>query len=252
MQVVPAKRLFLPFGNKREDGMMSADGCLICQAELRYQEESQQMRCSICGRAVLSNARCAEGHFVCDACHEMGGMDYIETVCTNSSTANPLELANEIMRNPNIKMHGPEHHYLVPAVLLTAYYNATGEATLIPRKLKVARERAANILGGFCGFYGNCGAGVGTGIFLSIILNSTPVAEEEWRLSNLLTSQSLYNIALHGGPRCCKRDTFLSLQTAVEFVSEHLNVSLEDSAISCSFYSRNKQCRMQDCPFFPG
>jgi hypothetical protein len=94
--------------------------------------------------------RNAQRAIFCDACHEMGGMDYIETVCTHSSATNPLKLAHEIMRNPTIKMHGPEHHYLVPAVLLTAYYNATGETTLTPRKLKVARERAANILGGFC------------------------------------------------------------------------------------------------------
>lgn len=27
------------------------------------------------------------------------------------------------MRNPKLKIHGPEHHFLVPAVLLSSYYN---------------------------------------------------------------------------------------------------------------------------------
>jgi hypothetical protein len=32
-------------------------------------------------------------------------------------------MALNLMKNPQIKMHGPEHHFLVPAVLLAAYYN---------------------------------------------------------------------------------------------------------------------------------
>ena len=36
-------------------------------------------------------------------------------------------MAIEIMKSPMINMHGPEHHFLVPAVLITSYYNIKDE-----------------------------------------------------------------------------------------------------------------------------
>ena len=229
---------------------MTGDGCLICNSDLIYLEKSEPMNCNVCKKEFYSNAKCVNGHFVCDACHEKEGFDYIETFCNNSASTNPIELANSIMRNSKIKLHGPEHHFLVPAVLITAYYNKTGNPEMIHKKIEIAKERAKNILGGFCGLYGNCGAGVGTGIFMSVILNSTPLSKEEWKLSNLITSESLYDIAINGGPRCCKSDTFLSLETAIRFVEENLKVKLDSSKIICSFYKRNKECKQNECKFF--
>jgi hypothetical protein len=230
---------------------MTEDGCIICNSELIYYEKSEKMNCIICGHDIESNARCINGHFICDACHELEGFDYIEKYCKNITSANPIDLATSIMSNPKIKLHGPEHHFLVPAVLITAYYNKIGKSIMIPEKIEIARARAKNVLGGFCGFYGNCGAGVGTGIFLSVILNTTPLSGEEWRLSNLITSSSLYVIAMNGGPRCCKRDTYLSLETAIRFIEEFLKVKLDSSEIECTYYCRNKECRQNKCKFFP-
>ena len=155
------------------------------------------------------------------------------------------------MNNPKIKLHGPEHHFLVPAVLITAYYNKIEQAQQIKSKLKTARERAQHILGGFCGFYGNCGAGVGTGIFASVVLNTTPLSTNEWKMSNLITAESLYCIASYGGPRCCKRDTWLALETAVLFVSKNFDVQLDSESIVCNHFSRNKQCLKKECKYFP-
>jgi len=230
---------------------MVGDGCLICNSALVYLEKSEAMKCSVCKKEFFSNAKCVKNHFVCDTCHEKEGFDYIETLCCNSASTNPIELANAIMKNPKIKLHGPEHHFLVPAVLIATYYNTIGESAMIKGKMEIAKERAKNILGGFCGLYGNCGAGVGTGIFMSAILNSTPLSKEEWKLSNLITSKSLCEIAMNGGPRCCKRDTFLSIETALKFVEENLNVHLDYSEIVCNYYQRNKECKQKDCKYFP-
>jgi hypothetical protein len=231
---------------------MNDSGCLICNADLTYQEEPEKMPCSICGEFFTSNACCENGHFVCDTCHQLDAADYVETYCSRSTSTNPVEMADAVMAHPNIKMHGPEHHFLVPAVLLTAYYNQTNQPGKIVRKLKVARQRAGNIHGGFCGFYGNCGAGVGAGIFLSIVLETTPLSDEEWRMGNLLTSKCLYEIAIHGGPRCCKRDTYISIRTAIKFLSDYLQVDLQGSEIFCGHSSRNNECKKADCPFYSG
>jgi len=231
---------------------MTKDGCIICGSDLVYSERSEVMQCSICKGSYDSNAKCTEGHFVCDACHEMEGFDYISAFCCISNSTNPVEIADQIMGNPKIKLHGPEHHFLVPAVLLTAYYNKTGKPEMIREKLRIARQRAKVVLGGFCGFYGTCGAAIGTGIFMSVMSGATPLSKEEWTLSNRITAACLYEIANIGGPRCCKRVTYLALGKAVEFIEEHLDVILDPTEVTCSWYKRNKECISNECPFFPG
>ena len=95
-------------------------------------------------------------------------------------------------------------------------------------------------LSGFCGFYGNCGAAVGTGIFASLVTNATPLSIADWKLANLVTAKSLYVIAQHGGPRCCKRTTFLALLEAANFVKEHFGVTFKlKKEIKCEFYPLN-------------
>ncbi len=64
---------------------------------------------------------------------------------------------------------------------------------------------------------------------------------------------SLFKDARHGGPRCCKRDTYISLDNAIDFIGKELNVSLEkEEKISCEFSHLNKQCLKQDCQYFAG
>jgi len=110
-------------------------------------------------------------------------------------------------------MHGPEHHFLVPAVLIAAYYNLNVEYQTKIQNLKIARQRSEKIPGGFCGSHGTCGACIGAGIFFSIITQTTPLSGKTWQQSNLLTGTCLVEIAMKGGPRCCKRDTLLLLPT---------------------------------------
>jgi hypothetical protein len=47
----------------------------------------------------------------------------IEKVCIHSESTKPVQLAISLMNAPTVAMHGPEHHFLVPAVLLTAKNN---------------------------------------------------------------------------------------------------------------------------------
>lgn len=237
--------------NENDQISTSAEGCLFCGSGLTYLTQAEPMSCSICQSLVMSTVRCVKGHFVCDNCHALEGNNLVEIFCANSESINPIAMATAIMHRRGIKMHGPEHHFLVPAVLITAYYNKTGQRGLINNKLKIARERAKMVPGGSCGFCGNCGAAVGTGIFMSIVLNSSPLAKEEWRLSNLMTAEALFEVARMGGPRCCKRDTWLAIKAAIRFVKEHLNVTLESSDIHCSFFGKNKECLQTDCAFYP-
>lgn len=233
--------------------MDKKSGCLICGAALEYRQERSAQACALCGQEARSDAACAAGHFVCDGCHKKGALDVIESVCRASAETDPVTLANQLMKSPTFHMHGPEHHFLVPAVLLTALCNASNRAAEKPKMLAEARRRSDAVLGGFCGFWGACGAAVGVGIFFSVATGATPLSTREWRLSNEATSKVLAQVAKLGGPRCCKRDTFVSLEGAAAISGEALGVALAPAGkIVCRFSAQNRECLKQDCPFFPG
>jgi len=158
-----------------------------------------------------------------------------------------------IFSSPRVMTHGPEHHFLVPAVLVAAFYNHTRQPGKKELGIKNARHRAGLVKGGSCGLLGDCGAAVGTGIFVSIVTGATPLSREEWRMANLMTARALEKIALHGGPRCCKRNTFLALQEAIRFISTEMGIHLpEPGKISCRFSDQNRECLKDRCPFYNG
>lgn len=225
------------------------DECLICGAPLAYLAGDVPMTCALCGKTEASKTRCIQGHYVCSECH-MSGMDEIVGVCLAETSSDPIAILENLMSLPFCHMHGPEHHVMVGAALLTAYRNAGGTLNL-PQALTEMLHRGKQVPGGACGYWGACGAGVSTGMFLSIATNATPLAEEAWGLSNRMTSAALSAIGQHGGPRCCKRDSYLAIRSAIEFVRENLGVQMKLSDIRCTRFHQNNQCLGKACPFHP-
>ncbi len=131
---------------------------------------------------------------------------------------------------------------------MTAYKNSGGEIDLQSSLIEIM-NRGKNVPGGACGFCGACGAGISSGMFISIISKSTPLKNETYALSNKMTSKSLGNIGEIGGPRCCKRNSFLSILTAIDFVDEHFGIKMEKSPIRCHYSAQNNQCIGKRCPF---
>ncbi|MGN0661306.1 MAG: DUF5714 domain-containing protein [Oscillospiraceae bacterium] len=221
--------------------------CLICNAPLEYLSEDTLMECAICRKKELSKTRCIKGHYVCNECHTKG-IDGIFGICLSETSKNPTEIINKMMNLPFCHMHGPEHHIMVGAALLTAYKNAGGDIDL-KKALVEMRNRGQAVPGGACGFWGACGAGVSTGMFISIISGSTPLSNEPFGLANRMTAKSLCAIGEVGGPRCCKRDSYLSILQAIDFVKEHFGIEMENSRVVCNFSARNNQCIGNRCPF---
>ena len=187
---------------------------------------------------------------MCSDCHTQG-MDSIFGVCLAETSRDPLEILEKMMAMPFCHMHGPEHHVMVGAALLTAYRNAGGELDL-QKALKEMYSRGKAVPGGACGFWGACGAGISAGQFMSIATGATPLAVEAWGLSNRMTAKALESIGKVGGPRCCKRDSYLAVLAAVEMAAEHLNVRMETSVPVYSRSGQNNQCIGKRCPFFSG
>ena len=161
-------------------------------------------------------------------------------------------MQQEVMDLPEIPMHYPYHHYIVPAVLLTAADVYKGKTEDVLRtELAAAEERAKNVLGGFCGFYGTCGAAVGVGIFFSVFTNSSPVSKDNWAACNRATADALHRISEIEGPRCCKRVSFQALYSAAESMKEKLQIEVEvDENVTCHYSHRNLDCKGTECPFF--
>lgn len=221
--------------------------CLICNALLEYLEKDELMECAVCHKKENSKTRCMNGHYVCNECHT-NGMDVIVKLCLEETSKNPVDIMNKMMSLPFYHMHGPEHHVMVGAALLTAYKNAGGDIDL-STALAEMMNRGKSVPGGACGFWGACGAGISSGMFISIISKSTPLAKEPFALSHRMTSAALGRIGEIGGPRCCKRDSFLSILAAVDFVEENFGIKMEKSQITCGYSKENNQCIGRRCPF---
>jgi hypothetical protein len=89
-------------------------------------------------------------------------------------------------------------------------------------------------------------------MFISIITGATPLADKSFGLANQMTSCALAAIGELGGPRCCKRDSYLSIRETVSFVREKIGVSMEVDEITCGRSEQNNQCIGRRCPFFQG
>lgn len=221
--------------------------CLICKAPLEYLAIDRLMECAICHKKENSKTHCIHGHYVCNECHT-AGMDSIIGLCLQETSKDPAAIIEKMMAMPFCHMHGPEHHVMVGAALLTAYKNAGGDIYL-PEALTEMMNRGKSVPGGACGFWGACGAGISAGMFVSIITGSTPLGQESFAWSHKMTAKALGNIGEVGGPRCCKRDSYLSILSAIDFVRENFGVEMERPEIICSHSAENNQCIGKRCPF---
>lgn len=224
------------------------DECLICGAPLKYLKNDEQMECAVCHKKENSNTTCEKGHYVCNDCHTQG-MDSIIGVCLAEKSKDPIVIIKKLMALPFCHMHGPEHHVMVGSALLTAYKNAGGKIDL-PNALSEMQARGKKVPGGACGFWGACGAGVSAGMFVSVVTGSTPLSVKEWQLSNFMTAGALGAIASDGGPRCCKRNSYIAIIKAVEFARAYLGVEMEFGEIKCTHSAQNNQCLGKRCSFW--
>ncbi|MFW9829072.1 MAG: DUF5714 domain-containing protein [Candidatus Thorarchaeota archaeon] len=233
-----------------------SDKCEICHKRLIYatkQEDYKELKCEFCGFIFNSNIYCEDGHYICDGCHSKGPIEIIERICDETTIKDPFELADLIMKHPRFKIYGPEHHVLTPAVILTALKNKGikkpngREINLFD--IKEGIRRASKIPGGWCGFYGSCGAGIGAGIAISVFTEATPSTDGPRTLANQITSRSLNRIA-DNLEHCCKRSVQLSILETLDFLREKFDINLDYMFKKCSFSSVNDKCERESCSIF--
>lgn len=171
--------------------------------------------------------------------------------CMISSHIDCIKLFNEIADMPKVPMHGPVHHFIVPAVLLTCYNNAVGEKKQLKSQLVEVAKRAKIVPGGNCASCGYCGAAAGVGSFFSIITGNNPLEEQNWSKVMTISATVSSIIAKYGGPRCCKRDGYIALIEGAKEVEKHLGIKLIADKPMCKYFPRNNECLKQNCLFYP-
>ena len=225
-------------------------GCMVCGAPLVYLSTNETMTCHYCGKTVAANARCGAGHFVCDPCHGVDILDVMTDLLLGSREPDAVALMARIRANPRFPMHGPEHHALVPGVILTALRNAGADVT--DAQIVTGIRRGQTIAGGACAFFGACGAAMGVGIAVSLLTGATPLDGAKRQVIQQVTGQVLEKIAAYDAPRCCQRDAWLSLKAAAVILRERLHRKLTVShPLSCEQFSKNKECIHNQCPLWP-
>ncbi len=229
--------------------------CMICGNTLVYGESAKEQECIYCSENSTSPIFCPEGHFVCDSCHSADALDFLKLLAENETSTDPREIVETAFRHPSVKFHGPEHHSLVPAALLIAMKNrgilTQDEKPITTKTVLEGIRRGSKIPGGFCGYAGNCGACVGSGIAVALYLSSTPKKGSQRKGAHHATIEAL-KLVEDGLIRCCKRSTLYGLAAAIKVLKEEHGVDLGPlpPVHSCENAERNRDCEREACYYY--
>lgn len=161
----------------------------------------------------------------------------------------PIKIVISMMSKDFVSIHGPEHHFLDGASFLVAYKNCGGEINLTEALDELA-SRSVKMPGAMCGHWGVCGSTTSVGASLAIIHNTSPLSVNDFYQENMeYTSKVLNIMSKIGGPRCCKRNAFLSIINGVIFIKEKYGIDWKVSTPDCDFSNINQQCIKERCPF---
>ena len=225
-----------------------ASGCMVCGSPLNYLEHDRPQACSFCGIVKTANAVCENDHFVCDDCHGENAIDIVRQICLNTDETDMIDLLNLIRSHPSIPLHGPEHHFIVPGVIVATYKNLGGIVT--DADIRAAIDRGKTIPGGVCAFWGGCGAALGAGAAFAILLKANPIKAVERKIVQKITGAIINEINLLEAARCCQRETWTALKTAANLSKKYLPFSLcADGSTLCAQQSKNRECIGKGCPF---
>lgn len=174
----------------------------------------------------------------------------IVQLCMQMKSTDPVEIFRKVIGEDFMRMHGPEHHVLDGACILTAYKHAGGAIDLENALAKLMNE-GLRMPGAACGLWGVCGAVTSIGAALAIIDGTGPLSSDgSWGSHMLYTSAALKRMGEVNGPRCCKRDAYIAMSEAVRFINENDAVKLRETVPVCGLSDKNAQCIRERCPYY--
>lgn len=151
-----------------------------------------------------------------------------------------MEIAELLLQGPFLPSLGAEHHAIVAVSLLVAAKNhdeiklPNGSRRAISiDDIQEGIRRMKQIPACTCANHGACGAGLGVGAFISILLEATCAKDIERTTSMRATNAALTAIANCGGPGCCKQSVRTAILVGVEVFKEICHIKLPLSHVRC-------------------
>ncbi len=226
---------------------------MLCAARLKYHDKSQELKCVYCGNIEHGHISCPRGHYICDACHNKDAMVFIEeTILGAESQKNPFEIAELAMSFPELPMLGCQHAYIAGGALMAAIKNEGSRGITNKDIEEVFRRTEKQAHGGYCGLTGVCGIAPAIGAVVSVLTGSICGKDEEQRTTMEAVTRVSREITDLTGPSCCKAYVRASLEVAVDFLRESLEIELPGSQEkSCNHSLKHPHgCRESRCPYY--
>ncbi len=198
----------------------------------------------------MSDYICPNGHYVCENCRLAAPPEIIESVCRISNETNPFKIAELIMNHASFNQHGAEHHSVAAPCILTAVRNMK-LADIADNQITSAVKRTNNIPYGACAGRGDCGAGLGGAVAVSIILGARYSSDTERSLVLKTAGETMILLSSMGGPRCCKQAVYASIHTGFKSILEYYNQDYPAFMhnIRCMFLDKISDCKKDRCPY---
>ena len=190
-----------------------------------------------------------------EACCAGDGSDTTTTLATlvvrNLDGAKPAEMLEKLFApGEAAPVNGVWHHAVVGEILFICLRNAGYPIT--DELIEEVIDRGRQIPGGSCGFVGACGALSSVASAYAILLGSTPVATGQRERLLQFAAKAVSRLASVGGSRCCKKSSYVALETARdEFAKLGFELPEEHFEGRCPYFSENETCDGDDCTYFP-
>ena len=80
---------------------------------------------------------------------------------------------------------------------------------------------------------------------------ANPKLSRGWDDANRATATALMHMADVGGPRCCKRCSFLAIETAAALLKSADGIDMCEASPLCTWFPDNRECLQAACPYYP-
>lgn len=205
-----------------------------------------------CGQKELGYVYCPNGHYICDNCHGKSSFDAIRDLSLSAKGANPLTIAEEMIRSAPLPMLGCEHAWIAAGAFLAAIKNH-GSIKITDDHIAEALNRTKKqAIGAYCGLTGVCGVAVAMGAAFSVILGAACPKDKETAITMHVAARVVEAIANQAGPCCCKNFVRTALTLSCIMAKEHLGVDLDCTVkIVCEDSHRHPHgCRETKCGYY--
>jgi len=201
--------------------------CAICGGKLVMLESPTTMTCSGCEKSFETLVKCEIDHFVCDSCSSLGSISIIESLCSKSTSNNPIQIFKEVEASELFKSTDIAYAALVAGALVTAASNIIPEFAE-QRKIHIvlAIRRVTSISAIYDIVYGAHPAAFGVGSAVSVLLKPTRKAIKELQNTTIAFEKAQAAI-IEENSQDPRKNAIIALNEGKKQIEELMGIKLE-------------------------